>query len=56
VFCLRGIVIGDEDSVVGDADIAFKSLEEILRQMACVPLSHRQSESFTQLMDSSLCD
>ena len=56
VLRLRGIIVGDDDGIVGDADVALESSEEVFGQVGSIPLSNGQIESLAELMNGGLSD
>lgn len=51
---MRGVVVGDHDGVVVDANVAFEPVEKILGQMAGVPGLEGFGEALAELVESGL--
>ena len=49
-----GVVIGDDDGIVLDPQIAFQTTEEVLGQMERIPLGKRLAQTLAELMDERL--
>ncbi len=49
-----GVVIGDDDGIVFDPQIAFQTTEEVLGHMERIPFGKRLAQTLAELMDERL--
>lgn len=49
-----GVVVGDDDGVIFDADIAVEAEKDILCEVLCVPGGVWRAETLSELMDDGL--
>ena len=54
LFSMRRIVVGYDDGVIVDPNIAIEGPKEVLGQMASIPLIVRWSQSLPELMNGGL--
>lgn len=53
---MRGVIEGDGDGFVMDADIAVNSVKEVLGEMPGLPVRERGAESLSELMSGGLSE